>query len=57
MCYQKYYEVPLLAILAWKGVRATPSRLDRAGQLLFVCAGAAYLLLRIGRVDPPLLGG
>jgi hypothetical protein len=57
MCYQKYYEVPLLAILAYRGVRSAPTRLDQVGQLVWVLAGAAYLVHRIGRVDPPLLGG
>lgn len=57
MCYQKYYEVPLLLILVWEGLRARPTALDRLGRLLWVLAGVAYLVHRVGRIDPPLLGG
>jgi hypothetical protein len=57
MCYQKYYEVPLLLLLVWEGAKARPALLDRLGRLVWVLAGVAYLLHRVGRVDPPLLGG
>jgi hypothetical protein len=57
MCYQKYYEVPLLLILVWQGVRSEATRLDQLARLAWVLAGVAYLLARVGRVDPPLLGG
>jgi hypothetical protein len=57
MCYQKYYEVPLLLILVWEAARSSSTRLDQLGRLLWVLAGVAYLVQRVGRVEPPLLGG
>jgi hypothetical protein len=56
MCYQKYYEVPLLLILVWEAARVRPARLDQFARLLWVLAGVAYLVQRVGRVDPPLGG-
>lgn len=57
MCYQKYYEVPLLLVLVWEAARSKSARMDELARLLWVLAGVAYLLQRIQRVDAPLLGG
>ena len=57
LCFQKYYEFPLLLALLMSTVRFPLCRSDRIGRFVWIALGIAYLFSKISKLEAPLLGG